>query len=72
MKLATFYKFFLQELELSIFDVQGRLVEELVSGVVQAGYYEIQWNAHTEASGVYFLRLMTPEEAITRKIVLMK
>ncbi|SVD26168.1 uncharacterized protein METZ01_LOCUS379022, partial [marine metagenome] len=36
------------ELKLSIFDIQGRLIEELVSGVVQAGYHEIQWNAKSQ------------------------
>ena len=50
----------------------GRLVEELMFGFIEAGYYEIQWNAQTEANGVYFLRLMTPEKAITQKMILMK
>jgi len=60
------------EIELSIFDVQGRLVEELVSGVVHAGYYEIQWNANGQASGMYFLRMVTPKSAMTQKLILMK
>jgi len=60
------------ELKLSIFDIQGRLIEELVSGVVQAGYHEIQWNAKSQASGMYFLRMVTPESAMTQKLILMK
>ena len=60
------------ELKLSIFDIQGRLIEEIVSGLVQAGYYEIQWNASGQASGMYFLRMVTPESAITQKLILMK
>jgi hypothetical protein len=60
------------ELELSILDIQGRLIEELVSGVVQAGYHEIQWNASGQASGMYFLRMVTPESAMTQKLILMK
>ena len=60
------------ELVLSIFDLQGRLVEKLVSGYVQAGYYEIQWDANSQASGLYFLRMVTPESAMTRKLILMK
>jgi hypothetical protein len=60
------------KLELSIFDVQGRLIEELVSGVVHAGYYEIQWNANGQASGMYFLRMVTPKSAMTQKLILMK
>ena len=60
------------EIELSIYDLRGRLVEQLISGYIKAGYYEIQWNAGTIASGVYFLRLVTPEKAITQKMILMK
>jgi len=60
------------ELVLSIYDVKGRLVHELVSGVVQAGYHEIQWNAKSQASGMYFLRMVTPDTAITQKLILMK
>jgi len=60
------------ELKLSIFDIQGRLIEEIVSGLVQAGYYEIQWNASGQASGMYFLTMVTPESAITQKLILMK
>ena len=59
-------------IELSVYDLRGRLVEELITGFVEAGYYEIQWNAGTAASGVYFLRLVTSEKAITQKMILMK
>ena len=60
------------EIELSVYDLRGRLVEELIFGYMEAGYYEIQWNARTHASGIYFLRLVTPEKAIARKMILMK
>ena len=60
------------EIELAIFDIKGRLIEILTSGVVQAGYHEIQWNAKRQASGMYFLRMVTPESAMTQKLILMK
>ncbi|SVD11775.1 uncharacterized protein METZ01_LOCUS364629, partial [marine metagenome] len=60
------------ELELSIFDLQGRLVEKLIAGEVKAGYYEIQWNARMQASGIYFMRMRTPNTTMIRKLVLMK
>ncbi len=59
-------------LELSVFDMRGRLVDRLISGYVEAGYYEIRWNAGTLASGIYFLRMKTPEIILTRKMVLAK
>jgi hypothetical protein len=60
------------KIELSIFDIQGRLVEELVTGQVKAGYHEIQWNAKSQASGMYILRMVTPKSAMTQKLILMK
>jgi len=60
------------KIELSVYDLQGRLVKDLISGYMEAGYYKIQWNARTQASGIYFLRLVTPYNAITQKMILMK
>jgi hypothetical protein len=60
------------EIELAIFDIKGRLIEILVSGVVQGGYHKIQWNAKSQASGMYFLRMVTPGSAMTQKLILMK
>ena len=59
-------------IELSVYDLRGRLVETLLTGYMEAGSYDVRWNAGTSASGVYFLRMMTPESAFTRKLILMK
>ena len=60
------------DIKLSIYDVKGRLVEELISSYTEAGYYEITWDAGVAASGMYFLRLVTPYNAMTQKMILMK
>jgi len=60
------------EIELSVYDLQGRLVEQLISGYIKTGYYAIEWNAGTAASGIYFLRMVTHDKAITQKMILMK
>jgi len=59
-------------IELSVYDLKGRLVDQLISGYIEAGSYEIRWYAESAASGVYFLRMVTPEKAITQKMILMK
>jgi hypothetical protein len=41
---------------LVIYDVLGRKVAELESGVKEAGYHSTTWNASSVASGVYFAR----------------
>ena len=59
-------------IELSVYDLKGRLVDQLISGYIEAGSYEIMWPAESVASGVYLLRMVTPEKAITQKMILMK
>jgi hypothetical protein len=55
-----------------IFDVQGRKIEELKFGTLNAGSYRVSWNASSNASGVYFYKLETGGYAETRKMVLLK
>ena len=50
------------EIELSIYDLQGRLVEQLISGYMEAGYYEIQWNAGTAAQWYILLTVDNSRE----------
>ena len=60
------------EVQLSIYDLQGRIVTTLYSGEIKAGYHELQWNAASQASGVYFIKLSSSKTQLTKKIVLMK
>ncbi len=59
-------------LSLTIYDLQGRVVAELVDGVRDAGTHEINWNASGMASGLYFYRLEAGEFTASGKMVLMK
>ena len=43
--------------ELKLFDVRGSEIKIFVSGEQDAGYYEIEFNATTLASGIYFYQL---------------
>lgn len=60
------------KLRLQIYDISGRLVEELINNTLSAGRYELQWNAAKYASGVYICRMMTPEYTATQKMLLLK
>ncbi len=42
--------------KLAVFDVLGRQVAELASGVQQKGYYSVTWDGTSVASGVYYAR----------------
>jgi hypothetical protein len=62
---------------LNIYDVAGRRVRELDSGVRTAGEHAITWDlrdgdGHAVASGLYFARLEVEGRAVTRKIMAVK
>ena len=63
--------------ELTIYDVSGRRVKTLVSGFVEAGQQEAQWDGRDDsgkrvASGVYLYRLVAGEFRETKRMVLLK
>jgi hypothetical protein len=60
---------------LGVFDQTGRQVKELVNRRLQPGSYAASWNGLTghgtsAAQGVYFVRLVSGKQGITRKLVL--
>ena len=59
-------------IDVSIYDTNGRRVEQLVNGVKSAGVYEINWNADLNASGLYFIRFNAEGTIHTQKILLIK
>lgn len=59
--------------DLSIFDIEGRLVQKILHGKISAGEHSVEWNAgHSFSSGVYLVRLSTEKFTQTRKMILLK
>ena len=59
-------------IKLSVYDINGRLVENLVNSYQDAGSYNTVWNASAVSSGVYFVTLTTSSDMLTQKIMLIK
>jgi uncharacterized lipoprotein YddW (UPF0748 family) len=57
---------------LKVYDVLGKEVASLVDDDMPAGRYTAAWTATTEASGVYFYRLIAGSYAATRRMLLLK
>jgi photosystem II stability/assembly factor-like uncharacterized protein len=60
-----------------IFDVSGRLARTLVSELKNSGLHIVFWDGRDNTgkllpSGVYFVRLETPNKSITKKIIKLK
>ncbi|MFH1195719.1 MAG: T9SS type A sorting domain-containing protein [bacterium] len=57
---------------LKVYDAVGKEVAELVNSVQTKGKHNVKFNAETLASGVYFYRLNSGEQVITKKMTLVK
>jgi hypothetical protein len=63
---------------LDVFNIEGKLIDNLVNKNQEAGKYEIEFNAENLPSGVYFYKLtigyeqLTKPLSITKKMVLLK
>jgi hypothetical protein len=55
-----------------IYDLLGREVDALVNERLDAGSYEVDWDASNYPSGVYFYKLTADKYTGTKKMVLLK
>ncbi len=57
---------------LTVFNMLGQKVRELVHAKQQAGIYNVQFDARNLSSGVYFYRLVAGGQVLSRKMLLLK
>jgi hypothetical protein len=65
------------EITLDIYDVGGRLIKSLYDGNLAAGTHNLIWDGTNESgnvvsSGIYFYRLKSSDNTISKKMVLLK
>jgi flagellar hook assembly protein FlgD len=63
--------------ELSIYDVEGRLVKRLASGIESPGTKTYRWDGRDNkgnpvASGVYVYKLQAGKQVLSRKMTLLR
>ena len=56
----------------AVFDINGRVVKELINGYLQKGNLEITFNNKGLTSGIYFIRIVGEGIQHTSKVVLLK
>ena len=59
-------------IQLNVYNLLGQRVAQVVDGQVAAGIHRVQWTPDGLPSGVYLLRMQTPNFTQSQKIVLMK
>ncbi|MBL7191351.1 FG-GAP repeat protein [bacterium] len=61
------------DVELTVYDLQGREVQTLVTGLLSLGYHEAVFDGSDLSSGIYFIRLTVDSgQSTVKKVVLMK
>jgi hypothetical protein len=55
-----------------VYDLSGRAVTTLLSGIQAQGDYNLTWNASEQASGMYLIRAETAGNVAMQKILLLK
>jgi len=60
-------------ISLKIFDISGNLISEVVNNkFYSAGYHKLSFNGESLASGVYFYTLLSENNSITKKMLLLR
>ena len=60
------------EVSLSVYNLLGQKVAQLVNGTRAAGSYNVTWNTGAVTSGMYYYRLEVGGQSLTRKMMLIK
>ena len=62
----------ISNLNLSLYDMHGRLVKTFLDGPHQAGYFSFTLTSNNLNSGIYIIKLLTENNIITKKITVIK
>ena len=67
----------LATVDIVVYDVLGRKITTLMSGMQTAGYTTVEWNGYdrhnyTAPTGIYFVRMTSGRFLTVRKIMLLK
>jgi len=63
---------FAQQIDLAVYNLLGARLTTLASGPKLPGSYVIPWEASGNASGVYIIRLQTPQQSFSEKLTIIK
>ncbi|MAX10365.1 MAG: hypothetical protein CMG13_05895, partial [Candidatus Marinimicrobia bacterium] len=60
------------DVNVSIYDLNGRLIETLLSSRINTGSHNIQWDASNHSSGIYIVQVQFEDSMHSSKIMLIK
>ncbi|MBZ0264045.1 Omp28-related outer membrane protein [bacterium] len=60
------------DISVNVLNLIGQNIATLISGPMQAGQHQVQWNAADMSSGIYLIQLQTPHGVQSEKVMLLK
>jgi hypothetical protein len=57
---------------IKVFDIAGREISQIAGGLLNAGIHERNWNSKGLSSGVYIIRLETPDNILAKRVAIIK
>lgn len=60
------------DVKIDVINLSGQKISTLHKGFLNAGEHNVEWKVHDEPSGIYFIRLKTEGQTITKRSVLIK
>jgi hypothetical protein len=57
---------------LTVYDMNGKLIVNLIDGKQNAGNYNVMWDGRNFSSGVYFYKLQVEKQSLQNKMLLLK
>ncbi len=61
-----------QHVAINIYNLQGHLIENVFDDYLENGIHNFTWNASTNSSGIYLLKVATNSTDLTQKVILLK
>jgi hypothetical protein len=61
-----------ERISLKVYNILGKLVNDLVDRDMSSGTYEVEFSAESLPSGIYFYSLVTNGLKLTKKLILLK
>ena len=61
-----------QLVDISVYNVNGEYVDNIMNDIKTIGYHNISWNASLYPTGIYFIRFSSKESTKTMKVMLIK
>ncbi|MBZ0179162.1 MAG: T9SS type A sorting domain-containing protein [Melioribacteraceae bacterium] len=57
---------------ITVYDLLGRKIAELINEIKEAGSYEVNFNAENHPSGLFIYKLTTNVNIVTKKMMLLR